>query len=117
MFVVLVSLAVIISVLLVIVVLVQNSKGGGLSSMFASSNSVMGVRKTTDFLDKATWSLVAILVVLSVASAAFIHSDENVDETTKILNKIEANSPVAPADDEAAPLMPALPAAPEVPAE
>ena len=105
MFVVLVSLAVIISVLLVIVVLVQNSKGGGLSSMFAS------------FLDKATWSLVAILVVLSVASAAFIHSDENVDETTKILNKIEANSPVAPADDAAAPLMPALPAAPEVPAE
>lgn len=110
MFVVLVSLAVIISILLVIVVLVQNSKGGGLSSMFASSNSVMGVRKTTDFLDKATWSLVAILVLLSVASAAFIHSSENVDETTDILNKIEEKSPIAPVQSETAtPLQPIAP--------
>ena len=85
MFVVLVSLAVIISVLLVIVVLVQNSKGGGLSSMFASSNSVMGVRKTTDFLDKATWSLVAILVVLSVASAALLFTSERGQRVTPCL--------------------------------
>lgn len=111
MFVVLVSLAVIISILLVIVVLVQNSKGGGLSSMFASSNSVMGVRKTTDFLDKATWSLVAILVILSVASAAFLHSSENVDETTDILNKIEEKSPISsPIQSETAtPLQPIAP--------
>ena len=45
----------IICVLLILIVLVQNSKGGGLASSFASSNQIMGVRKTTDFLEKATW--------------------------------------------------------------
>jgi len=57
------------SILLILVVLVQNSKGGGLSSTFASSNQVMGVRKTTDFLEKSTWGLVTILVVLCLLSA------------------------------------------------
>ena len=47
----------IICVLLILIVLVQNSKGGGLASSFASSNQIMGVRKTTDFLEKATWTL------------------------------------------------------------
>ena len=42
----------IICVLLILIVLVQNSKGGGLASSFASSNQIMGVRKTTDFLKK-----------------------------------------------------------------
>ena len=47
----------IVCALLILIVLVQNSKGGGLSSSFASSNQIMGVRKTTDFLEKATWTL------------------------------------------------------------
>ena len=46
----------IVCALLILIVLVQNSKGGGLSSSFASSNQIMGVRKTTDFLEKATYS-------------------------------------------------------------
>ena len=49
-------LIVIASILLTLLVLVQNSKGGGLASGFASSNQVLGVRKTTDFLEKATWT-------------------------------------------------------------
>ena len=44
------------SILLILIVLIQNSKGGGLASGFSSSNQIMGVRKTTDFLEKATWS-------------------------------------------------------------
>lgn len=110
MFVVLVSLCVVISILLILVVLVQNSKGGGLSSMFASSNNVMGVRKTTDFLEKATWSLVAILVVFSVASAAFLHSNENSDETMNIINKIEEKAPISIPTQDASPLQPVAPA-------
>lgn len=62
----------IIAVVLVLVVLVQNSKGGGLASGFASSNQVMGVRKTTDFLEKATWTLAGIVLFGSIISAAFI---------------------------------------------
>lgn len=56
-------------ILLVLVVLVQNSKGGGLAANFAGSNQVMGVRKTADFLEKATWSLAAGLIVLSVLAS------------------------------------------------
>ncbi len=41
------------SVFLILIVLVQNSKGGGLASGFSSSNQIMGVRKTTDFLEKS----------------------------------------------------------------
>jgi preprotein translocase subunit SecG len=57
-------------ILLILIVLVQNSKGGGLSSTFASSNQVMGVRKTTDFLEKATWTLASVLVVLCLSATA-----------------------------------------------
>ena len=58
--------------LIVLLVLVQNSKGGGLASSFSSSNQVMGVRKTTDFLEEGTWILAASLVVLCIAATAFI---------------------------------------------
>lgn len=68
-------LIVIASILLILLVLVQNSKGGGLAAGFSSSNQIMGVRKTTDFLEKATWALVAIVIVLSVATVAVSKSD------------------------------------------
>ncbi|MDR0976794.1 MAG: preprotein translocase subunit SecG [Prevotellaceae bacterium] len=57
------------SVLMCFIVLIQNSKGGGLASGFASSNQIMGVRKTTDFLEKATWTLAGVLVLGSIISA------------------------------------------------
>ena len=61
-------LILIVCVLLTLVVLVQNSKGGGLASNFSSSNQIMGVRKTADFLEKATWTLAVALLVLSMMS-------------------------------------------------
>ena len=51
------------------IVLIQESKGGGLSSNFSSSNAIMGVRKTTDFVEKATWTLAGLMVVFSVICA------------------------------------------------
>ncbi len=65
-------LALIVSLLLVLVVLVQNSKGGGLSSGFSSSNQFMGAPKTTDVLEKATWGLAGTLLVLCIATSAFV---------------------------------------------
>jgi preprotein translocase subunit SecG len=56
------------SVLIGLIVLVQNSKGGGLASNFAGSNQIMGVRKTADFLEKATWTLAVVLLFLSLVS-------------------------------------------------
>ena len=60
---------VIAAVLMCLIVLIQNSKGGGLASSFSSSNQIMGVRKTTDFLEKATWTLAATMVILSVLAS------------------------------------------------
>lgn len=65
-------LIVIVSVLLILIVLVQNSKGGGLAANFASSNQVMGVRKTADFLEKATWTLAIVTFVLCLGAAMTI---------------------------------------------
>ena len=63
-------LTIITSVLLVLVVLVQNPKGGGLSSTFGGGggNQMMGVKKTTDFLEKATWTLAIVVISLSLLS-------------------------------------------------
>lgn len=62
-------LIVLAAVLMIAIVLIQESKGGGLASNFSSSNSIMGVRKTTDFVEKATWGLAISLVVFSVVCA------------------------------------------------
>ena len=64
-----VILIVIAAVLMIGIVLIQESKGGGLSSSFAGYNQVAGVRKTTDFIEKATWALAAAMVVISVICA------------------------------------------------
>ncbi len=76
------------SIFLILIVLVQNSKGGGLSSGFSSSNQVMGVRKTTDFVEKATWTLAGVVLLLSIVAAAFIPK-EGAQESL-ISNEIEA---------------------------
>ena len=68
-------------ILLTLVVLVQNSKGGGLASNFASSNQYMGVRKTADFLEKSTWTLAIILLVLSLFSIFVIPRNQGIDRS------------------------------------
>ena len=72
MYTVLVVLIVIVAILMCLVVLIQESKGGGLASSFSASNQIMGVRKTTDVIEKVTWGLAAAMVVLSVVSVFFL---------------------------------------------
>ena len=72
MYTLIIALIIIASVLMVGIVLIQESKGGGLASSFSSSNQIMGVRKTTDFLEKATWGLAIAMVVLSIVSGSFV---------------------------------------------
>lgn len=74
MYLLLIVLMVIAAILMCFIVLIQNSKGGGLSSGFSSSNAIMGVRKTTDFLEKTTWGLAVFMVVMSIATAYVIPS-------------------------------------------
>lgn len=74
----LIILAVVISVLLIIVVLIQKSKGGGLASNFAGSNQLMGVRRTNNVIEKATWTFAIIVCVLSLASGMILSRSSNV---------------------------------------
>ena len=66
---------------MIIVVLAQNSKGGGLTSTFSGGNQVMGVKKTTDFMEKATWTLAVALLVLSL-STVFVMDNGGVVQTS-----------------------------------
>lgn len=75
-----VILIVIAAVLMIGIVLIQESKGGGLASNFSSSNSVLGVRKTTDFIEKATWGLAIAMVVCSVI-CAYVAPSANTDQS------------------------------------
>ncbi|HYG14671.1 MAG TPA: preprotein translocase subunit SecG [Bacteroidia bacterium] len=59
------------AVLLTLVVLIQRPKGGGLAAQFSSSNLAFGVKRTTDFIEKSTWVLAIIIIVLSM-SANFV---------------------------------------------
>lgn len=70
-------LILIVCVLLGLIVLVQDSKGGGLASNFASSNQYMGVRKTADFLEKSTWILATLLLVFSLVSVFVIPRNQS----------------------------------------
>lgn len=100
-------LIVIIAVLLVLLVLVQNSKGGGLASGFASGNQVMGAPRTADFLEKATWTLIAVIVVLSILAVGIskgMQDQRNTDSaiTEQVEEAASALQPVAaPAAEEA----------------
>ena len=63
---------VIAAILLVGIVVIQNSKGGGLAAGFASANQVMGVRKTTDSLEKLTWWFAGTIVAFCIIATLFL---------------------------------------------
>ena len=98
MFTVFVIFLIIICVLLILIVLVQNSKGGGLASNFSASNQFMGVRKTADFLEKATWTLAAALLVISLLATWALPTQSETEKArvegqfdNNLLNKSENN--------------------------
>ena len=126
-FVVLIVLA---ALLMIGIVLIQESKGGGLASNFASSNAIMGVRKTTDVIEKATWTLAAAMVVLSVLCAYVAPTASSQSVLENVATEQPQTNPNnlpgfgasqtkqdAPAAQEAAPAKDAAPAAPAAPAK
>ncbi len=89
-------LIIITSILLVLVVLVQNPKGGGLSSTFGggSSNQIMGAKKTTDILEKTTWTLAIVLISLTMLSNFAI--TRNIDSTNEIKSQEQIDEAIIP---------------------
>lgn len=109
MYIFLTILIVIAAILLTLLVLVQNSKGGGLAAGFASGNQVMGAPKTADFLEKATWTLIALIVVFSIAAVGFSKGQQMTNEQHSAI-QVEEAAPAEPAAEPAAEF-PAEPAA------
>jgi len=83
-----IALIIVVCFLLVLVVMVQNPKGGGLSSSLGGgANQVVGgVKQTSDFLDKSTWTLAVLLVVLILMSNVALKSNFGAAQDSKILN-------------------------------
>lgn len=75
----------VICIFLVVIVLIQNPKGGGLGAGFGggASSAMGGVQRTTDFLEKATWSLVIAFLCLSLLSNMFIPKNNTIESTQK----------------------------------
>jgi preprotein translocase subunit SecG len=101
---------IIVCVLLILVVLVQNSKGGGISSNFSAANQIMGARRGTDFIEKATWTLAILLLVFSLLSTPKKTGlTESADEVEGSITKAKAGGAVMPAAQPAQQQAPAAP--------
>ena len=96
---------VIASILLILAVLVQSPKSG-MAANFGAANQTMGVRQTTDFLEKATWSLAVFMVIMSICASLSMPKVVIVNESLLQQNAVETNAVnpvVAPNFTEEAP--------------
>jgi len=89
-------------------VLIQNPKGGGLNANVGGiSNNFMGVKQTTDVLEKGTWVFAALIAVLAITSTVFLKTGTT-DSDKGLLQKVNTSSTApmsAPAQQQAAPAM------------
>jgi preprotein translocase subunit SecG len=102
----------IVSFLLIIVIMVQNPKGGGLSSSIGGSQMLGGVQKTTDFLDKSTWTLAIVLMALILLSSLSFtgtlgDTESKIIDTTEATSPAKTETPAAKAPATATPVAPA----------
>ena len=108
-------LIVVVAFLLIVVIMVQNPKGGGLSSSFGGGGTQQlgGVKKTTDFLDKSTWTLATLLLVLILLSNVAIDrvgaaaESKALDPDTQITQPLP-ETPLPATNDTATPADPAV---------
>ena len=96
MFTIFLILIVVVAFLLIVVVMVQNPKGGGLSSSFGGGGTQQlgGVKKTTDFLDKSTWTLATLLLVLILLSNVAINRGEGAIDSKALDQDVENTQPL-----------------------
>ncbi|NQY31196.1 MAG: preprotein translocase subunit SecG [Flavobacteriaceae bacterium] len=101
-------LIMIVAFLLIVVIMVQNPKGGGLGAGFGGeTQQIGGVQKTTDFLDKSTWWLGALMIVLILLSNVTIFGNQGA--SSKALdgaNDQQIEVPVSTTDDAPASTVP-----------
>ena len=110
-----VALIVLASLLMIFIVLIQESKGGGLASNFSSSNAIMGVRKTADFVEKATWALAIAMVILSIACAYV--APQATEDHSVLQNTATETQTTNPANTQGFGTGQQMPKAPQAPAQ
>lgn len=98
-------LIVLVCVILGLLILIQNSKGGGLGGTLAGfNNQFMGVKQTTDVLEKATWMFAAALAVLCIISILFIsNASGSTSNSLKDVNTSTVPTQQAPANTQQQP--------------
>ncbi len=91
-------LIILISVILGLFVLIQNPKGGGLAGTFGGvGNQLMGVKQTTDVLEKGTWILAGAVALLCLLSPAFIpKASQASSKGSKVMEEAPATLPSKP---------------------
>ena len=90
-------LIIIAAVVLSLIVLVQNPKGGGLAGNIAGfSNQFMGVKQTTDVLEKGTWIFAGVVGILCLLSPIFIPKTGNASKNDELINKAPASGSAVP---------------------
>jgi len=86
-----VILIIVACVFLGLIILVQNPKGGGLAGNVGGfSNQLMGVKQTTDVLEKGTWVLAAVVGLLCLFSAMFVPKTASTNQ--RVPEKVNATS-------------------------
>lgn len=91
-------------VVLAFFVLIQNPKGGGLAGNFGSlGNQVMGVKQSTDVMEKGTWGSIAVVALLCIISVMFFETPKELQETKGSKQKSSAPAQQAPANNQQAP--------------
>jgi len=106
---ILLILGIIVAILLMLIVLIQNPKGGGIASNFSAGNSILGVAKTSDIVEKLTWGGAILILVISLVAAMWNGAPDDTaqkpQKTDPTIDRMLDNAPAAPAT-------PAAPAAP-----
>ncbi len=84
-------LIIILAVLLILAVLIQNSKGGLSSTMGSASSQLIGVKRTTDLLEKVTWGLaISIMILCLVSNFVLERPTDGVEEEVSTVNMEKA---------------------------
>lgn len=108
MYVLLTVLIVIACILLMLIVLIQNPKGGGLAANFQSTNTLMGVKKTAEFVEKATWGLAIAIMVIALSTSFFVPNSGTAEGEGKTRSMVQdridnAAMPASPIPPQSSP--------------
>src|SRR5436189_1520468 len=109
-------LIILVCILLVLVILIQNSKGGGIQSQYGAATQIMGVKRGTEFIEKATWGLAISLILLCVLMSPQGTGTQTPDEDNGSVAKRKAQSAVTVPQQQQAPMQ-QQPAPQQAPAE